>query len=171
MAPTATPRRDGKSAPTLPRREQHTMFHPPLIHRCLSGRFAAGCLSIVCVLFTVPLKAEPPGDADRSADAALTAEAAEAPISFVNDVMPVLTKAGCNAGVCHAKAGGGQNGFQLSLLGYEPAEDYRHLVLEGRGRRLFPLQPDRSLLLMKACGDVPHGGGVRFEKDSDAYQI
>ena len=45
-------------------------------------------------------------------------------VSFVNDVVPVLTKAGCNIGVCHAKAGGGQNGFQLSLLGFEPAEDY-----------------------------------------------
>jgi len=91
-------------------------------------------------------------------------------VSFVNDVVPVLTKAGCNAGVCHAKAGGGQNGFQLSLLGYEPQEDYRYLVHEGRGRRLFPLDPPRSLLLAKACGDVPHGGGVRIEKGSSNYQ-
>ena len=58
-------------------------------------------------------------------------------VNFTNDVMPVLTKAGCNAGVCHAKAGGGQNGFELSLLGFEPREDYEHLVKEGRGRRLF----------------------------------
>lgn len=91
-------------------------------------------------------------------------------VSFINDVVPVLTKAGCNAGVCHAKAGGGQNGFQLSLLGFEPDEDYRHLVLEGRGRRLFPLDPPRSLLLAKASGDVPHGGGVRLEKESENYQ-
>ena len=60
----------------------------------------------------------------------------ERTVSFVNDVVPVLTKAGCNAGSCHAKAGGGQNGFQLSLLGFEPGEDYEHVVLEGRGRRL-----------------------------------
>lgn len=98
------------------------------------------------------------------------ANAQEVPISFVNDVVPVLTKAGCNAGVCHAKAGGGQNGFQLSLLGFEPTEDYQHLVNEGRGRRLFPLDPPRSLLLAKACGDVPHGGGVRLRKDSENYQ-
>ncbi|MCS7465411.1 DUF1549 domain-containing protein [Stieleria sp. ICT_E10.1] len=90
-------------------------------------------------------------------------------ISFVNDVVPVLTKAGCNAGVCHAKAGGGQNGFQLSLLGFEPLEDYQHLVHEGRGRRLFPLDPARSLLLAKAAGEVPHGGGVRIEKGSPNY--
>jgi hypothetical protein len=92
-------------------------------------------------------------------------------ISFVNDVVPILTKAGCNAGTCHAKAGGGQNGFELSLLGYEPEEDYRHLVFEGRGRRLFPLDPERSLLLAKACGAVPHGGGIRLQKDSSHYQI
>lgn len=57
--------------------------------------------------------------------------AADRPVSFVNDVMPVLTKSGCNVGVCHAKAGGGQNGFQLSLLGFEPQEDFEHLVKEG----------------------------------------
>ncbi|WP_153559316.1 DUF1549 domain-containing protein [Roseimaritima sediminicola] len=98
------------------------------------------------------------------------ASAAPSSVSFVNDVVPVLTKAGCNAGVCHAKAGGGQNGFQLSLLGFEPQEDYQRLVREARGRRLFPLNPPRSLLLAKACGDVPHGGGVRLEKDSEGYR-
>ena len=92
-------------------------------------------------------------------------------VSFVNDVMPVLTKAGCNAGVCHAKAGGGQNGFQLSLLGFEFQEDYEHLVKEGRGRRLFPAAPERSLLLMKAVGTMPHGGGVRLQRDSEGYEL
>ncbi|HQR44264.1 MAG TPA: hypothetical protein PLX97_16325, partial [Gemmatales bacterium] len=52
-----------------------------------------------------------------------SAQGADQPVSFVNDVVPILTKAGCNAGACHAKSGGGQNGFQLSLLGFEPAED------------------------------------------------
>ncbi len=92
-----------------------------------------------------------------------------APISFVNDVVPILTKAGCNAGVCHAKAGGGQNGFQLSLLGFEPQDDYAHLVKEARGRRLFPAAPHRSLLLRKASGQVPHGGGLRLAPDSEGY--
>ena len=90
-------------------------------------------------------------------------------VSFVNDVMPVLTKSGCNAGVCHAKAGGGRNGFQLSLLGFEPQEDYEHLVKEDRGRRLFPAAPEHSLLLMKATGRKPHGGGVRVPVDSENY--
>lgn len=92
-------------------------------------------------------------------------------VSFVNDVVPVLTKAGCNMGTCHAKAGGGQNGFQLSLLGFEAAEDYESIVREGRGRRLFPLVPEESLLLRKAAGETPHGGGVRLAKDSEGYEI
>ncbi|MEY2725981.1 MAG: hypothetical protein RLZZ458_1848 [Planctomycetota bacterium] len=95
--------------------------------------------------------------------------AQDAPVSFVNDVVPVLTKHGCNAGVCHAKAGNGQNGFQLSLLGFEPAEDYEHLVKEARGRRLFPAVPENSLLLLKATGQVPHGGGRRIETGSSAW--
>jgi hypothetical protein len=98
-----------------------------------------------------------------------TASAAEKQISFVNDVVPVLTKAGCNAGPCHAKAGGGQNGFQLSLLGFEPTEDYKNIVLEGMGRRLLFGNPDESLLLLKASGRVPHGGGMRLAKSSPGY--
>ncbi|MCC6509272.1 MAG: DUF1549 domain-containing protein [Pirellulaceae bacterium] len=93
------------------------------------------------------------------------------PVSFVNDVVPILTKAGCNAGVCHAKAGNGQNGFQLSLLGFEPQEDYEHLVKEGRGRRIFPAAPEHSLLLRKACGSLPHGGGVRIDEASSEYAL
>jgi hypothetical protein len=96
---------------------------------------------------------------------------AERTISFVNDLMPIFTKAGCNAGVCHAKAGGGQRGFQLSLLGFEPLEDFDHLVKEGRGRRLSFAAPDRSLLLLKASGQVPHGGGARLDPSSDGYAL
>lgn len=99
------------------------------------------------------------------------AEEAKRPVSFVNDVIPVLTKAGCNMGVCHAKAGGGQNGFQLSLLGFEPGEDYDSLVKEAQGRRLFPTVPTRSLLLTKATNETPHGGGIRLKKDSEGYQL
>jgi hypothetical protein len=100
-----------------------------------------------------------------------SAYAADRPVSFVNDVVPVLTKAGCNMGVCHAKAGGGQNGFQLSLLGFEPAEDFEHIVLESRGRRLSFANPDQSLLLLKPSGQVSHGGGVRLLKSSPGYAI
>jgi hypothetical protein len=92
------------------------------------------------------------------------------PINFPNQVVPVFTKLSCNSGGCHGKASG-QNGFRLSLLGFEPSEDYDHLVKEGRGRRLFPAAPERSLLLLKATGLVPHGGGQRMETDSIAYRL
>ena len=99
------------------------------------------------------------------------ARASDRALSFTNDVVPVLTKAGCNSGACHAKAGGGQNGFQLSVLGFEPREDYEHLVKEGRGRRLVVAAPDQSLLLRKPSGQVPHGGGIRLAETSDGYRV
>ncbi|MBI4662837.1 MAG: DUF1549 domain-containing protein [Verrucomicrobia bacterium] len=91
-------------------------------------------------------------------------------VNFPNQIVPIFTKTGCNAGGCHGKASG-QNGFRLSLLGFEPAEDYEHLVKEARGRRLFPAAPENSLLLLKATGISPHGGGKRIEPDSDDYKL
>jgi len=91
------------------------------------------------------------------------------PVSFVNDVVPLLTKAGCNSGVCHAKAGNGQNGFRLSLLGFEPGEDFESIVKDSRGRRLSLAEPESSLLLRKASAKLPHGGGVRFQEPSAEY--
>lgn len=100
---------------------------------------------------------------------AAAAEPGPAPVSFTNDVVPIFTKAGCNAGPCHAKAPAGQNGFRLSLLGFEPADDHEHLVTEGRGRRVSLVAPEESLLLLKASARVPHGGGRRLAEDSAAY--
>ncbi|MGE4180718.1 MAG: DUF1549 domain-containing protein, partial [Limisphaerales bacterium] len=93
-----------------------------------------------------------------------------APIHFANQIVPVFTKNGCNGGGCHGKAAG-QNGFRLSLLGFEPNEDYEHLVREARGRRLFPAAPERSLLVTKGTAELPHGGGRRLEPGSDDYQL
>ncbi|XZE52461.1 DUF1549 domain-containing protein [Planctomycetaceae bacterium SH139] len=94
----------------------------------------------------------------------------EPPLSFPGRIVPIFTKLGCNGGGCHGKAAG-QNGFQLSLLGFEPREDYKHLVGESRGRRVSPALPDHSLLLLKAINASPHGGGQRLEKDSHEYRI
>ncbi len=93
-----------------------------------------------------------------------------AAIHFANQIVPVFTKNGCNGGGCHGKAAG-QNGFRLSLLGFEPEEDYEHLVREARGRRLFPAAPERSLLLTKATAELPHGGGRRLEPGSDDHRL
>ena len=94
----------------------------------------------------------------------------EAAISFPGRVVPIFTKLGCNGGGCHGKLAG-QNGFKLSLLGFEPREDYEHLVRESRGRRLSPASPDQSLLLQKSVNTSPHGGGKRLDVDSHEYRI
>lgn len=93
-----------------------------------------------------------------------------APINFADQIVPIFTKAGCNAGGCHGKASG-QNGFKLSLLGFEPAEDYEHIVKEARGRRVFPASPANSLLLLKAINSTPHGGGKRLDAKSEDYAL
>jgi hypothetical protein len=114
----------------------------------------------VCVLAACWFGLAP---ASRGADAT-------AALNFVNDIEPILTKAGCNAGACHAKAGIGQRGFRLSVLGFEPQEDYEHIVKEGKGRRVFAAAPDQSLLLLKAANIVPHGGGKRIEPGSEEFR-
>jgi hypothetical protein len=103
---------------------------------------------------------------------ALPSHAAESAreLSFVNDIAPILTKATCNSGACHAKAGNGQRGFRLSLLGFEPQEDYEHIVKEGHGRRVFPTAPEQSLLLLKSVNAVPHGGGKKIDPNSEDYK-
>src|SRR5215216_2588022 len=111
---------------------------------------------VACCLFSMAV------DFARSDDAAA--------LNFRTDILPVLSKFGCNSGSCHGKAIG-QNGFKLSLFGYDPQFDYIALVHEGRGRRVSPAAPDDSLLLLKASGGMPHGGGVRFSTESDAYRL
>lgn len=90
-------------------------------------------------------------------------------INFELDVMPVLTAAGCNTGACHGKSRG-QNGFQLSLLGFDADFDFTTIVEEGHGRRVFPAAPDNSLLLRKASLRLPHGGGERLKLGSEQYE-
>ena len=94
--------------------------------------------------------------------------AAAAPPEFSLDVMPILSKAGCNAGTCHGNLRG-KGGFKLSLRGQDPLADHEALVRASRGRRVSFRQPSQSLLLLKATGTVAHRGGVRFSADSAAY--
>jgi hypothetical protein len=91
------------------------------------------------------------------------------PISFANDVIPILTKATCNSGGCHGKAEG-QNGFKLSVFGFDPESDLAAITKEARGRRIFPASPEASLLLLKGAGRVPHGGGKKLDETSLRYK-
>ncbi|MDA1016070.1 MAG: DUF1553 domain-containing protein [Planctomycetota bacterium] len=87
------------------------------------------------------------------------------PSSFVQDVMPVLSKGGCNSGACHGYSLG-KNGFKLSLRGSDPAPDFEALTEEFFERRINRHDPPASLLITKPLGDVPHNGGIRFEHGS-----
>ena len=87
------------------------------------------------------------------------------PISFEHQIIPILTKAGCNMGGCHGKAEG-QNGFKLSVFGYDPPSDFAAITMEGRGRRVSASDPTHSLFLRKGTAGMPHGGGRKLEPGS-----
>ncbi|HEX3998558.1 MAG TPA: DUF1549 and DUF1553 domain-containing protein [Pirellulales bacterium] len=95
--------------------------------------------------------------------------AADRPISFKLDVMPVFTRTGCNTGSCHGAARG-KDGFRISLFGFDPDGDYTRLTREIGFRRINLALPRDSLLLEKSVGHVPHTGGKRFDEASEYYQ-
>jgi hypothetical protein len=90
--------------------------------------------------------------------------------SFLNEVVPLLTRAGCNQGACHGK-NAGQNGFRLSLRGYAPEQDHASIAREYAGRRISGPVPDESLLLRKALATVPHGGGRQIAPGSRGHRL
>ena len=94
----------------------------------------------------------------------------ELPVDFETHIQPIFTRRECNAGACHGKQRG-QNGFWLSLLGFDDDFDYRAVTKSHFSRRLLPAFPDESLLLMKPAGALPHGGGVRLPPSGDDYQV
>jgi hypothetical protein len=92
------------------------------------------------------------------------------PVSFVREVMPVMSRVGCNAGLCHGSAKG-KNGFKLSLRGYDPDFDHHALIDDVSGRRFNRSDPAQSLMLLKPTGAVPHRGGVLFTSSSPYYVL
>ncbi len=92
------------------------------------------------------------------------------PVRFGLDVMPVLTKGGCNSGSCHG-ASRGQRGFRLSVFGFDPAGDHFRITREFVGRRIDLARPAESLLLTKPSEQVVHGGGQRFDAGSEMYRV
>jgi len=91
-------------------------------------------------------------------------------VNFEIDIIPLLTKLNCNGGGCHGRQGG-QNGFQLSVFGFDPATDYEALTRQGRGRRVFPGAIEQSLIYSKGTGMVAHGGGERMKPDSQDAEL
>lgn len=98
----------------------------------------------------------------------VTGSQTKPPISFTNDVMPVLTRSGCNTGSCHGAAVG-KDGFRMSLFGFDPNGDYQRITREIGVRRVNLAVPAESLFLTKSIGSVPHTGGKLFSTDSDYY--
>jgi hypothetical protein len=98
----------------------------------------------------------------------LTQTATPRTVSFERDVMPVLTKVGCNTGSCHGAARG-KDGFRLSLFGFDPLGDYQRITREIGIRRINLAVPEQSLILLKATGAVQHSGGKKIEPGSKHY--
>jgi len=91
-------------------------------------------------------------------------------VDYFEHISPLLSRAGCNLGACHATQHG-KGGLKLSVFGYAPDEDYTALVRDRLQRRVNLWEPDRSLVLLKATAQIPHGGGRRFTRDSLAYEV
>ena len=104
-----------------------------------------------------------------SARGATAKDAAPRTFNFENDISPLLTRHGCNASQCHGKAEG-QNGFKLSVFGFDPQADWRAFITESKGRRANSAAPEASLFLAKASGTLPHQGGARIAVGSPDYE-
>lgn len=142
-----------------------TAWHSASAHGVLRGAWA-----VLLGLFAWSSGLDPATTPARLGAAEPNASPVSSPaLDFGQDVLPLLSRYGCNAGGCHGKASG-QNGFKLSLFGFDERYDHEAIVHQARGRRVFPASPDNSLLLTKATGQTPHGGGKRFEIDSPAYR-
>jgi len=109
-------------------------------------------------------------DSSKQIDVEVTGVVANPKIDFHRDIQPLITRAGCNAGACHASQYG-KGGFVLSVMGFDPSLDYQMMAVAARGRRISVSSPDGSLLLQKGTQQVSHGGGIRFPKDSNDFRI
>ena len=119
--------------------------------------FGACTLPLVCA---VPVRAAMPVPGQSQLET----------VDFERHVVALFSKAGCNNGSCHGSFQG-KGGFRLSLFGYDADKDFAAVTRDGMGRRVNAVEPDKSLLLLKATGQIPHEGGVRFAKDSWQYRV
>jgi hypothetical protein len=128
-------------------------------HGCLAPSGARVLLAVILLGWTSTSLAE---------DSTGNAPSASKPVKFELDIQPILTARGCNSGPCHGKSRG-QNGFALSLLGFDSDMDFHSIVTDARGRRVQPASAADSLLIQKATAQLPHGGGKKLDVDSADY--
>ena len=128
-------------------------------HGCLAPSGARVLLAVILLGWTSTSLAE---------DSTGNAPSASKPVKFELDIQPILTARGCNSGPCHGKSRG-QNGFALSLLGFDSDMDFQSIVTDARGRRVQPASAADSLLIQKATAQLPHGGGKKLDVDSADY--
>ena len=102
---------------------------------------------------------------DSSAEVSVTVKnvSPTAKVDYITDVLPVLSKSGCNMGACHASQHG-KGGFILSVFGFAPEKDHINITRDRIGRRTNHLEPHNSLLLLKPTMHTPHGGGLRLKR-------
>lgn len=157
----ALPNHNGKA---IPPDATGPLCQSPHLHLVLMARYRALPLaaSLMLSAWVVGMAADSPDGQPKAI------EPVSGTYKFELDIQPIFTARGCNAGACHGKSRG-QNGFALSLLGFDSDFDYNSLVKDARGRRVFPSSPEQSLLLRKATGELPHGGGIRIEPNSPDY--
>jgi hypothetical protein len=133
------------------------------------------------VKLTPTVQVRPSADGDGALKFTLAGQMATIPVkvtgqkdkyqvSFIRDVMPTLSRVGCNAGTCHGSANG-KDGFKLSLRGYDPVLDHRSLTDDLEGRRFNRAAPDTSLMLLKPSGEVPHIGGALIQPGTPYYEM
>jgi hypothetical protein len=129
---------------------------------------SAAMLALACI--AASLNASRSLADSQTADKAAAKSLGDDIPSFRADIMPIFFRTGCNVGTCHGSARG-KDGFMLSLFGYDPKGDYERIVSDMIGRRVNTSVPERSLLLLKATGDVDHTGGELFTRDSVHYKM
>jgi Protein of unknown function (DUF1553)/Protein of unknown function (DUF1549) len=135
--------------------------------RHLSPVVAALAMVVLCTEAAQAQTSQPLADPSRR----WSADGPGGVPSFTKHIVPLLSKAGCSNRACHGSFQG-QNGFRLSLFGYDPLLDHRELTTdEGKGPRVNTKDVDRSLALLKPLGEVEHDGGMRFSRDSWKYRM
>lgn len=158
--------KDGKSRETaadLTHKAVYVSLNPGVVTMSSTGQVLAGGNGDTTLQVTVD-------GVTHSVPVKVAGVVAEPAVDFGTQVMPILAKAGCSAGACHASQHG-KGGFKLSVFGYAPDEDHFAIVRDRIGRRVSMVNPASSLFLLKPTASVPHGGGRRFEIGSVEYRI